>query len=270
MLHRVLRVPIGDAAGSLRLAMIGRIDTGVHISHRVAHLDVSDKVLNRCVDHMTIPTTEALIHKLKIVLPSGVVIHGIVVAPAGFDARFSTLERIYTHRVTDRSSEVGPHLHGCVLIVDEVLGLGLMNRATSSTIGLHDLGSLATPSPGGIMIRKVKIIYWRRVPITPLAPDGMASHRAYRIPPLEFGLVVFMIVAGTFAHNMVRSLVSSCIKVGLGCRSLGWFADKTAGPVHEGSSGPTTSRGLTLEHIAYSASSQLVTKAGTIRVVRTL
>ena len=141
------------------------------------------------------------------------------------------------YRVADRSSEVDPRLRGCVLTVDEALDLELMNRAASLTIGLHDFGSFATPNPGGTTIREVKTAYWRRVPITPLVPDEMASHEAYRTPSLESGLVVFTIVADAFARNMVRSLVGSCIKVGSGRKSLEWFAGKMAEPVREGSSG---------------------------------
>ena len=221
----------------------------------MAHLDVSDEVLNRCVGHMTIPVTEALTRRLKAVLPPDIVIHGIAVAPVGFDARFSALERTYVYRVADRSSEVDPRLRGCVLTVDEALDLELMNRAASLTIGLHDFGSFA---------------YWRRVPITPLVPDEMASHEAYRTPSLESGLVVFTIVADAFARNMVRSLVGSCIKVGSGRKSLEWFAGKMAEPVREGSSGPIAPQGLTLEHIAYPADDQLAARAEAIRAVRTL
>ena len=157
-----------------------------------------------------------------------------------------------------------------LLTVDEALDLELMNRAASLTIGLHDFGSFATPNPGGTTIREVKTAYWRRVPITPLVPDEMASHEAYRTPSLESGLVVFTIVADAFARNMVRSLVGSCIKVGSGRKSLEWFAGKMAEPVREGSSGPIAPQGLTLEHIAYPADDQLAARAEAIRAVRTL
>jgi len=184
-LHKVLRVPADDAAEPLRLTVAGRTDTGVHASHQVAHLDVSDEVLNRCVGHMTIPVTEALTRRLKAVLPSDIVIHGIAVAPAGFDARFSALERTYVYRVADRSSEIDPRLRGCVLTVDESLDLELMNRAAALTIGLHDFG----PSP--LRIREHydprsqdRLLAAGADPL-PWSPDAMASHEAYRTPSLD-------------------------------------------------------------------------------------
>ena len=147
-LHKVLRVPVGDEREPLRLTVAGRTDTGVHASHQVAHLDVSDETLAHCQGHMDVPLTEALARRLKAVLPADIVIHGIAIAPQGFDARFSALERTYVYRVADRSSEVDPRLRGCVLRVDESLDLDAMNAAAAMTIGLHDFGSFATPNTG--------------------------------------------------------------------------------------------------------------------------
>ena len=251
-LHKVLRVPVGDEREPLRLTVAGRTDTGVHASHQVAHLDVSDETLARCQGHMDVPLTEALARRLKAVLPADIVIHSIAIAPQGFDARFSALER------------------GCVLRVDESLDLDAMNAAAAMTIGLHDFGSFATPNPGGTTIREVKTAYWRRVPVASLVPDVLAENEAYRTPSLESGLVVFTIVADAFARNMVRSLVGSSIKVGSGRKTLEWFADKMANPVREGSSGPIAPQGLTLEHIEYPVDDQLAARAEAIRAVRTL
>ena len=269
-LHKVLRVPFDDADEPLRLTVAGRTDTGVHASHQVVHPDVSDEVLAPCVGHMEVPSTVALASRLKAVLPSDIVIHQVSVAPEGFDARFSALERTYVYRVADQSSEVDPRLRGCVLRVDETLDLDVMNQAAAMTIGLHDFGSFATPNPGGTTIREVKTAYWRRVPAAPLIPDAIAMDEAYRTPTLESGLITFTIVADAFARNMVRSLVGSCIKVGSGRKSLAWFAGKMAEPVREGSSGPIAPQGLTLEHIAYPADDQLAARAEAIRAVRTL
>lgn len=269
-LHQVLRVSIDDDMEPLRLTVAGRTDTGVHASHQVAHLDVHGDILDRCVGHMAVPAVDALARRLAAVLPRDIAIRSVRVAPEGFDARFSALERTYVYRIADRSSEADPRLRGCVLRVDESLNLDAMNKAAAMTLGLHDFGSFATANPGGTTIREVKTAYWRRVPTTALVPDALSGGEAYRTPSLESGLVVFTIVADAFARNMVRSLVGSCVKVGSGRKSLDWFAEKMAHPLREGASGPIAPQGLTLEHIAYPADDQLAARAKSIRAVRTL
>lgn len=270
-LHTILRVSEGDTAEPLRLVVAGRTDTGVHASHQVAHLDISDDVLARNVGHMDVASPcEALERRLQRVLPNDITIHRVSVAPDGFDARFSALERTYVYRVADRVSEVDPRMRGFVLHCDESLNLELMNQAAAMTVGLHDFGSFATPNPGGTTIREVKTAYWRRVPASPLIGDDAAQGEAWRTSTLESGLVVFTIVADAFARNMVRSLVGACINVGSERKSLDWFAEKMATPLREGSSGPIAPQGLTLEHVAYPPDDQLAARAESIRAVRTL
>ena len=92
----------------------------------------------------------------------------------------------------------------------------------------------------------------------------------YRTPAVESGLLCFTIVADAFARNMVRSLVNGCVQVGIGKRSLDWFAEKMATPLREGSTGPIAPQGLTLEHIEYPEDDQLAIRAEAIRAKRTL
>ena len=270
ILHTVLRVPVDDAGEPLRLTVAGRTDTGVHASHQVCHLDISETILARCVGHMNVPPVVALTRRLQRMLPNDITIHGINEAPQGFDARFSALERTYVYRIADRSSEIDPRMRGFVLHVDDDLDLETMNQAAAMTIGLHDFGSFATPNPGGTTIREVKTAYWRRIPQRPLVDGEMTMGERYRTPSMESGLVCFTIVADAFARNMVRSLVNGCVQVGIGKRSLDWFADKMATPLREGSTGPIAPQGLTLEHIEYPDDDQLAIRAETIRAKRTL
>lgn len=270
ILHTVLRVPVDDAGEPLRLTVAGRTDTGVHASHQVCHLDISETILARCVGHMNVPPVVALTRRLQRMLPNDITIHGINEAPRGFDARFSALERTYVYRIADRSSEIDPRMRGFVLHVDDDLDLETMNQAAAMTIGLHDFGSFATPNPGGTTIREVKTAYWRRIPQRPLVDGEMTMGERYRTPSMESGLACFTIVADAFARNMVRSLVNGCVQVGIGKRSLDWFADKMATPLREGSTGPIAPQGLTLEHIEYPDDDQLAIRAETIRAKRTL
>lgn len=266
----MLRVPVDDAGEPLRLTVAGRTDTGVHASHQVCHLDVSETILARCVGHMDVPPVVALTRRLQRMLPNDITIHGINEAPQGFDARFSALERTYVYRIADRSSEIDPRMRGFVLHVDDDLDLETMNQAAAMTIGLHDFGSFATPNPGGTTIREVKTAYWRRIPQRPLIDGEMTMGERYHTPSMESGLACFTIVADAFARNMVRSLVNGCVQVGIGKRSLDWFADKMATPLREGSTGPIAPQGLTLEHIEYPDDDQLAIRAETIRAKRTL
>ena len=270
ILHTVLRVPVDDAGEPLRLTVAGRTDTGVHASHQVCHLDISETILARCVGHMNVPPVVALTRRLQRMLPNDITIHGINEAPQGFDARFSALERTYVYRIADRSSEIDPRMRGFVLHVDDDLDLETMNQAAAMTIGLHDFGSFATPNPGGTTIREVKTAYWRRIPQRPLIDGEMTMGERYRTPSMESDLACFTIVADAFARNMVRSLVNGCVQVGIGKRSLDWFADKMATPLREGSPGPIAPQGLTLEHIEYPDDDQLAIRAETIRAKRTL
>ena len=270
ILRTVLRVPVDDAGEPLRLTVAGRTDTGVHASHQVCHLDVSETILARCVGYMDVPPVVALTRRLQRMLPNDITIHGINEAPQGFDARFSALERTYVYRIADRSSEIDPRMRGFVLHVDDDLDLETMNQAAAMTIGLHDFGSFATPNPGGTTIREVKTAYWRRIPQRPLIDGEMTMGERYRTPSMESGLACFTIVADAFARNMVRSLVNGCVQVGIGKRSLDWFADKMATPLREGSTGPIAPQGLTLEHIEYPDDDQLAIRAETIRAKRTL
>lgn len=276
-LRRILRVAADDADEPLRLVVAGRTDTGVHASHQVCHIDISEDVLQRAVGHMKVAAVTALEHRLQRLLPGDIAIHRISVAPEGFDARFSALERTYVYRIIDRGGEVDPRLRGCVLHIDDDLDIDAMNRAAVMTIGLHDFGSFATPNPGGTTIREVKRAQWTRIGTSPLVPpsdqeSGRESgpEQGYIVPTFESGLVCFTIVADAFARNMVRSLVNGCVQVGLGKRDLDWFAGKMAVPKREGSTGPIAPQGLTLEHVAYPSDDQLAVRAQTIRAKRTL
>lgn len=299
-IRRVLRVPPDDADDPIRLVVAGRTDTGVHASHQVCHVDINANTLSRAKGHMQVSAVTALEHRLQRIVPSDIAIHSVSVAPTGFDARFSALERTYVYRIADRSSEVDPRLRGCVLHIDDDLDIDKMNQAACMAVGLHDFGSFATPNPGGTTIREVKRAGWQRIALMPLcagiaaqakqagqtaqvkqiaqAPQveqagqtaRQTAQESHVVPTLESGLICFTIVADAFARNMVRSLVNACVQVGLGKRDLDWFAGKMEVPEREGSTGPIAPQGLTLEYVAYPPDSQLASRAQSIRAVRTL
>ncbi|MBB2955774.1 tRNA pseudouridine38-40 synthase [Bifidobacterium commune] len=176
VLHTVLRIAADDEDEPLRLVVAGRTDTGVHASHQVCHLDVGEKTIERCVGHMEVPAIEALKRRLRHDLPDDINLHDISIAPEGFDARFSALERTYVYRIADGAGPAAdPRLRGFVFRIEDELDIAVMNEAAVKTIGLHDFGSFATPNPGGTTIREVKRASWRRVPMTGMYGDALSS-----------------------------------------------------------------------------------------------
>ncbi|RBP97543.1 tRNA pseudouridine(38-40) synthase TruA [Bifidobacterium aemilianum] len=275
-LHTVLRVPAGSQEEPLRLTVAGRTDTGVHAAGQICHLDMSEVTLEACRGHMDLPATQALMNRLNHRLPADIRILDIQEAPAGFNARFSALERTYVYRISDGSMPVDPRLRSFVLSLDDRLDIDLMNQAAAMIPGLHDFGSFSTPNPGGTTIREVKLAYWSRIGERSLVGEGsgvsaenqQAGH--FTVPSMESGLLCFTIVADAFAHNMVRSLVKACVVIGRHRKSLDWFAQKLEVPLREGSTGPIEARGLTLEHVAYPPDDQLAVRSEAIRAKRTL
>lgn len=250
------------------LVVAGRTDAGVHAAHQVCHLDVTEEQLNRCIGHMQVSAVEALQLRLQRMMPDDIAIHQVSIAPQGFDARFSALERTYIYRICDNPAQRDPRQLSYVWSTDHHLNEELMNEAAAYTLGLHDFGSFAIANPGGTTIRDVKLAYWSRVPTQPLI--NPAHGESYRAPAIESGLLCFTIVADAFARNMVRSLVGACVQVGMGKRSVEWFAQKMATPLREGSTGPIAPQGLTLEHVQYPADDLLASRAQSIRARRTL
>lgn len=266
-LHKVLRVNKDDASEPLRLSVAGRTDTGVHASYQVCHLDVSESVLQNCVGHTNLTPVKALEYRLCGVLPKDISIHSVSIAPSGFDARFSALDRTYVYRISDAANRANldPRMRGFVLQLDYDLNVDAMNQAASLIVGLHDFGSFARPNPGGTTIRCVKKAVWNRV-----FQGSCLFKSTGKIPCVENGLLEFTIVADAFAHNMVRSLVGACVQVGCAKRSVDWFKNKIENPIREGSTGPIAANGLTLEYVEYPKDEELAARANAIRAKRTI
>ena len=184
------------------LVVAGRTDAGVHAAHQVCHLDVTEAQLARCVGHMDATPVQALELRLQRMMPGDIAIHRVSVAPEGFDARFSALERTYVYRICDDPAAWDPRQQSYVWLTDQRLDESVMNEAAACAIGLHDFGSFAIANPGGTTIRDVKTAYWSRVPARPLIADPRGER--YRTPAMESGLLCFTIVADAFARNMVR------------------------------------------------------------------
>lgn len=89
-LTTVLRAP-----DPVRLTVAGRTDAGVHARGQVAHADVAETAYVAAVGRTGRTPDEALVARLRGLLPPDVVVHRVYRAPAGFDARFAAVWRRY-------------------------------------------------------------------------------------------------------------------------------------------------------------------------------
>ena len=118
-----------------------------------------------------------------------------------FSARFSATSRTYRYDIwNDRSPN--PLLARHVWHVGPGLDLTAMNAVASALLGDHDFGSFCRRprrGPGDAepsLKRVVQVSNWRRVDGSPL--------------------LRFEITASSFCHQMVRSIVGTCVDAGAG------------------------------------------------------
>jgi tRNA pseudouridine38-40 synthase len=172
-------------APEVNTIVAGRTDAGVHATGQVVHVDI-DFAENPAV----------LPGRLNSYLANtAIVIHSVIEAPAGFDARFSPLFRRYEYRISDESAPRDPRNSRYTYWVDDVLDFESMNAAANSVVGLHDWTTYCRPRPGSTSVRELQRFDWAR--------DSDGSF-------------VATIQGDAFCHNMVRNLVGMSVAVGRG------------------------------------------------------
>jgi tRNA pseudouridine38-40 synthase len=224
----ILRPPTPPA-----LTVAGRTDAGVHARGQVAHLDVGQ-----------VPP-DNVVRRLDGVLPDDVRVRSVVVAPDGFDARFSALSRRYSYRVADGFAD--PLRRTDTVVHGRPLNLEAMNDASSKLIGEHDFAAYCKQRQGASTIRRLLRLDWER------DADGVA---------------VATVEADAFCHTMVRSLVGALLPVGDERRPVDWPAAILRVGVRDSLASVAPPHGLTLEAVKYPTADRLAARAQETRQVR--
>lgn len=223
------------------LTVAGRTDAGVHARAQVCHVDVPDGALARVsLDHLT--------YRLSRLLPGDVRVRLIVLAPEGFDARFSALWRRYAYRICDDPATADPLRRGTMLWWPRGLDAAAMNVAAAALLGTHDFAAFCKPREGAATIRTLEDFTWVRT-------DGE---------------VVARVVADAFCHSMVRSLVGCLLAVGEGRKPVDWPQEVLRRRKRDSRVHVVPAHGLTLEEVAYPPDAELAARATAARSVRTL
>jgi tRNA pseudouridine38-40 synthase len=173
----------------VELTVAGRTDAGVHARGQVVTFDTEAVDLDldgmvRSVNHQCGPAIAA---------------REAEVVPPEFDARFSAVARRYRYQVLNRPHP-DPFLAATSWHVERPLDRWAMDLACDPFIGEHDFAAFCRRPKhrdGSVasLVRRVKDASW--------SDDGD-------------GLLRFEIEAGSFCHQMVRSIVGTMIAVGHG------------------------------------------------------
>jgi len=233
-LGHVLRLP-----AAVRLTVAGRTDSGVHARGQVAHADVP-------ADSWAVHA-DAVLRRLARALPPDIRVRSVVVAPDGFDARFSALWRRYAYRVCDDPARADPLRRHDTLWNPRSLDLAAMNEAASLLLGEHDFAAFCRKREGATTVRALRRLEWER------DADGVA---------------VGCVVADAFCHNMVRALVGALLPVGEGNRPASWPSQVLSAAVRDPGVQVVPAHGLTLEEVRYPAPAELAARAALTRRVR--
>jgi tRNA pseudouridine38-40 synthase len=179
------------------LTCAGRTDAGVHARGQVVHVDLP-----------SIPFDGVgLARALNRQLAPAVVVRAATAVEPTFDARRSATARSYRYLVWN-GPWPDPLLAPITWHVRDPLDMRAMGAASDVLLGTHDFRSFCRRKPGTTpedpIVRRVSRAAW--------CVEGGAE-----VGTLDEGrLLRFEIVANSFCHQMVRSLVGSLVDVGRG------------------------------------------------------
>ncbi len=241
-LATILRTP--DPVGA---TVAGRTDSGVHARGQVAHADVPTAAYAVVAGRSGRTAEQAATVRLNGVLPGDVRVAAVSVAPSGFDARFSALERRYSYRLADELTRPDPVRRVDTASTRGILDVDLMNAGAAGLVGLRDFAAFCKRRDGATTVRTLLQYTWTR--------DAN-------------GVLVGTVRADAFCHSMVRSLVGAVLPVGLRQQSAAWPAEVLRAGAREPAVAVMPARGLCLEQVVYPADEHLRSRAEQTRVRR--
>jgi tRNA pseudouridine38-40 synthase len=241
-LTTVLRSPL-----PVTLTVAGRTDAGVHARGQVAHTDVDPQTLDSLPGRSDQPPERALLSRLGRLLAPDVVVHGVTRAPAGFDARFSALERRYLYRIADTDASRDPLRRHDTAWWPRPLDAASMDEAAHALLGRTDFAAFCKRREGATTIRTLLEYRWVR---------------------LGDGVLAATVRADAFCHSMVRSLVGAVVAVGEARRPVGWPAELLRRSARASEVRVMPAHGLSLEAVTYPPDEELAARAEDARARR--
>ena len=250
-IERAIAAACGE---SVRVHGAGRTDAGVHARGQVMHFD-TDAPLARDLGQLQLA--------LNAHLPKDLAVHGLQVAPDGFHARFSASSRTYRYLILNAPVR-SPLWRRSAHYVRKPLDVEHMQRAAARLIGSHDFVAFAAHEGPHATTRRVlraqvavaparwpdsDLIWHNYIWPAPAAPASGATRAAHVAPVAR--LVEIEIEANAFLRHMMRRIVGTLVRVGLGSLAEDEVASILVSR-DKRRAGPTVpAAGLCLERVTY-------------------
>ena len=229
----------------------GRTDAGVHARGQVVHVDLpADLPAARAGAGPMGPA--ALVRALNRQLAPAVVVRRAEPAPPGFDARHSATARCYRYLVWEAPA-ADPLLAPVAWHVVGPLDLRSMASAADSVLGEHDFRAFCRRPPGATadepITRRVSRVEWCEVAGPEVDDAGGRGWDAGSDGGAR--LLRFEIEAGSFCHQMVRSLVATLVDTGRGRGNAATVTAMLRSGTRAGAARPAPAHGLCLVSVGY-------------------
>jgi tRNA pseudouridine38-40 synthase len=195
----------------------GRTDAGVHAAGQVVSFDAPTDV-----------DPSWIADRLNRRLGPEISIRAAAAVPETFSARHSARKRIYEFTIY-RTPQRDPFLDRFAVWAPGPLNVGSMRRAAKALTGEHDFTSFCRRGQGS-MVRRVRSITIR-------APEPER--------------LVIRVVADSFCHQMVRSIVGLLLDVGRGKRRVEDAAKALAARDRSKAGTVAPAKGLVLIDVGY-------------------
>lgn len=215
LLERALSIVANEP---IKVITAGRTDTGVHALGQVVHFDTSVQREGR-----------AWMLGANSNLPNDVSLTWVKPVPDTFNARYSATQRFYQYHIVNRIARA-PFRADFSYWVYQPLDINKMFTASRCLLGEHDFTSFRT------------VACQANTPMRHLSAIEISQDKED---------IFIEVVGNAFLHHMVRNIVGSLIKVGIGEKKAEWLAEVLQGK-NRALAGPTAPAcGLCLVKVEY-------------------
>lgn len=203
----------------IRITAAGRTDAGVHARGQVVAFDTAWR-----------HSIADLLRGMNALLPEDIVIFELDVVDPAFHPRFDALRRRYRYTIY-REAVRNPLVARYSLHVPQSLDLAAMQAAADCLIGRHDFFAFGSPPQGVNSVRDVSCAAW-----------------SFNAPWLTFD-----IEANAFLYRMVRMVVGTLLRVGLGALTPVAFREILEARRRENAGPAAAAKALCLESVLYAS-----------------